>query len=275
MAANTSVYIMKTATKYKIGISSKVASRLSSIRTSTPGKVHLIFESDKLQRNRALKIEKELHNKYQHRKARGEWFKLSDTELNEVTTYLSQIELSEEEAEEKEFKHTSAQGIIPGIKGVTNYDYYEALQHVYVGQKVYMYGFPRFFSDWVFVEHIDSVFIYISFGSLFAAFYKDTGFCHYYSKMYESKRYERADHYYEGRLYPYRITGDYKYTLPDTSTAIHFRKYLYSQFDTETKLSKNKDNILVFDFPCNVPAIQTSTFDWLLEKAMNHHKWYR
>jgi hypothetical protein len=267
---------MKTATKYKIGISSRVAHRLSNIRTSTPGKVHLIFESDKLQRDRALKIEKELHNKYHHKKTSGEWFKLSDTELEEVTTYLSQLELSEEETEEKEFRHTSAQGIIPGIKGVTNYSYYEALQSVYVGQKVYMYGFPHFFSYWVKVEHIDSVFIYIAFKSVFAAFYKDTGLC-YYIKQANQGIFKNSieNHYYEGRLYPYRIAGTYKYTLPDNKTAIHFGKYLYSQFGIETKRSKKEDNILMFDFPRNVPAIQTSTLDWLLEKAMNHHKWYR
>jgi len=76
---------MKSGVYYKIGISNNPKSRMSAIKTSSPLGVNLIgyksFKDD-------LKKEKELHRKYSSSRVSGEWFILSDKDLNEICEEL-------------------------------------------------------------------------------------------------------------------------------------------------------------------------------------------
>jgi len=68
---------------YKIGKSINPAQRLKSIQNMTPGTELLMFcNSD---------IESELHEKYKERRHSGEWFELSENELEELVDKFSSI----------------------------------------------------------------------------------------------------------------------------------------------------------------------------------------
>jgi len=58
----------------KIGISSDVGSRLTTIQTSCPFKVSLFHEETVASRQDALRHEREIHEVYAERRLHGEWF---------------------------------------------------------------------------------------------------------------------------------------------------------------------------------------------------------
>jgi hypothetical protein len=59
----------------KFGITKNIGSRLSGIRTSCPIPIRYITVLDVGYKERALIVEKSLHNQFNERKSQGEWFK--------------------------------------------------------------------------------------------------------------------------------------------------------------------------------------------------------
>jgi len=73
------VYIMQCANYHKIGVSKNPEKRKQTIQTHNPLDVYLIAKKNT---NSARKIEKELHNRFEYRRTRGEWFELREKEIN-------------------------------------------------------------------------------------------------------------------------------------------------------------------------------------------------
>ena len=76
---------------YKIGISSNVESRLTSIRTSNHDHVEIVLARKVKD---ALSLEQELHKKYAHRISRkeGEWFRLTSEEVIDICIEINLAE---------------------------------------------------------------------------------------------------------------------------------------------------------------------------------------
>lgn len=74
------VYLMKSLEGYKIGVAKDPLSRLNSIRTSAPS-IELIhtFEADDYRMAEDL-----LHKEFQSKHIAGEWFDLSDSEVEDI-----------------------------------------------------------------------------------------------------------------------------------------------------------------------------------------------
>lgn len=79
-AVEGSVYLMKSLEGYKIGIAKDPLSRLNSIRTSAPS-IEMIhtFEADDYRMAEDL-----LHKEFQTKHINGEWFDLSDSEVEDI-----------------------------------------------------------------------------------------------------------------------------------------------------------------------------------------------
>jgi hypothetical protein len=75
------LYIIKTGSYYKIGITQDIKSRIKNIETHNPFKPELIFY-EKIPESH--KIEKLLHLKYKHKNIKNEWFKLSSRDINSI-----------------------------------------------------------------------------------------------------------------------------------------------------------------------------------------------
>lgn len=72
------LYILKSEFDViKIGISANVENRMRSISTSTPGKITLVHSVEFETREKALAIEKLLHQRYAHSLSSGEWFRVN------------------------------------------------------------------------------------------------------------------------------------------------------------------------------------------------------
>ena len=82
------VYLVhcKETTFYKIGISkSNYALRLKELQTGCPFELEMVHVIHSVNYH---KWEKELHNKFQDKWVRGEWFDLDDASFNMVMKYL-------------------------------------------------------------------------------------------------------------------------------------------------------------------------------------------
>lgn len=79
------IYLIKGAGLTKIGISSNVDSRYRKLVATSPVPLELLFS---ISTPDSRKVEKELHLRYNSYRAHGEWFKLSPTQIQEITTYL-------------------------------------------------------------------------------------------------------------------------------------------------------------------------------------------
>jgi len=75
------VYLLKCNKYYKIGITSNINDRLSTIRMSNPYKVELIYCE---YFDDYIKVEKELHTKYLKKRIRGEWFELTKDDVEAI-----------------------------------------------------------------------------------------------------------------------------------------------------------------------------------------------
>lgn len=66
---------------YKIGITYDIEARIKQLSTASPFGIEVIklIHNDKVS-----KIEKELHNTYSNKRLNGEWFKLTNDELNKI-----------------------------------------------------------------------------------------------------------------------------------------------------------------------------------------------
>ena len=87
-----SVYLIICDECVKIGVSTQTKIRTRHLGTKIPFAVKkvLFFNVENM-----YKIEKELHKKYEEKRMNGEWFKLSELDIGEITEYLKGISLSE------------------------------------------------------------------------------------------------------------------------------------------------------------------------------------
>lgn len=72
---------------HKIGISNDAIFREKTLQSAQP-KIELIAKKKYVNRKIAGAIEKALHNVYQHKHLRGEWFRLDEEDLNELKNTL-------------------------------------------------------------------------------------------------------------------------------------------------------------------------------------------
>ena len=76
------VYVIKQSGDYKIGVTKDIRKRLSTIQMSTPKLVQLVhsFHVGGIYAD-AYEWEKALHKRFSKRKIRGEWFRLTNTDV--------------------------------------------------------------------------------------------------------------------------------------------------------------------------------------------------
>jgi hypothetical protein len=78
------VYVVRAARFYKIGFTTNLKKRLSSLGTSQPFKLTLVVA---IMSETAELLEKQLHRKFAKKRVNGEWFRLNDQDLG----YLKQV----------------------------------------------------------------------------------------------------------------------------------------------------------------------------------------
>jgi hypothetical protein len=76
---------------YKIGISSgtTIHKRLSGIQTSHWIHLAVIFESEVI--DHVAKVEAKLHKEYKRKRVRGEWFKISPEDIQDIITAVGKL----------------------------------------------------------------------------------------------------------------------------------------------------------------------------------------
>lgn len=75
------IYLVKLQDTYKIGRTKDVQSRLEALKSGSPFKltlVHSFFSAD------CKQLERELHKRYAHLCVKGEWFRLTTSEIDEI-----------------------------------------------------------------------------------------------------------------------------------------------------------------------------------------------
>jgi hypothetical protein len=80
------IYLFQYAGYFKIGITKDVAMRQRKIQAYIPEEL-IIVHSTPCENARAVELS--LHERYAHRRVRGEWFKLDFCEVQEIVTLLS------------------------------------------------------------------------------------------------------------------------------------------------------------------------------------------
>lgn len=83
------IYIMKAADKIKIGITKDVEKRRKSLYYSSPCEVEILY-STRVPNTR--KVEKELHSKYDVERSHGEWFNLTEDQVQDTINYLKGLD---------------------------------------------------------------------------------------------------------------------------------------------------------------------------------------
>ena len=78
------VYFVKYDEFYKIGVTTRLKTRLSTIQTSLPKPLALTYKTEYLYYELAYAIENELHKFFCQKHAMGEWFELDDLDLVEA-----------------------------------------------------------------------------------------------------------------------------------------------------------------------------------------------
>lgn len=85
------VYLVQVNEYVKIGVTKRLSDRMETFRTSNPYEVKIL---DAIPTADAYKAEKELHEMFKEKSMRGEWFKLSDTDVQTVAHYLRNYSIS-------------------------------------------------------------------------------------------------------------------------------------------------------------------------------------
>lgn len=88
----TAVYVIRCneSTFYKIGVSENPHVRLGSLQGGCPYKLTTIMEKWSINADRAHWIEQGLHRVFDERRVMGEWFKLSEDDLEKIGSILLQ-----------------------------------------------------------------------------------------------------------------------------------------------------------------------------------------
>jgi hypothetical protein len=85
------LYLIRCDEFVKIGIACDVKNRLKTLQTGNPYPLTLI---DSFEFDDAVRVESVLHRKYDHARMRGEWFKLTDAELEELISICQNFDES-------------------------------------------------------------------------------------------------------------------------------------------------------------------------------------
>lgn len=85
------IYIVNCHAYYKIGIATRVKTRLSELQVGNPYKIELI-EQFEIDQTYIISFERRLHTILDGWKIRGEWFELSDAELDAIKDYCRTAE---------------------------------------------------------------------------------------------------------------------------------------------------------------------------------------
>lgn len=94
------VYVVKCGDHYKIGSSTDPQQRLRALQTAQPEAVTLVHT---IESARYKYIERDLHRRFAGKRARGEWFALSDDDLAYIRGLSSDGYNSETEAKERRY----------------------------------------------------------------------------------------------------------------------------------------------------------------------------
>lgn len=86
----SSVYLLKSAGYYKVGVTldSSIQRRIAQLQIGNPFVIELVAKTGTI--HNAYDVEKSLHSKFKDNRVRGEWFSLSDEELEVVLNTLQE-----------------------------------------------------------------------------------------------------------------------------------------------------------------------------------------
>lgn len=82
------VYLIKSNNYFKIGKTKNIKQRISSLQTSSATHIELIHT---IKTSNYHKIEKELHKKFENQHIKGEWFNLSEEDIEYIKNYNGEI----------------------------------------------------------------------------------------------------------------------------------------------------------------------------------------
>lgn len=87
----SSLYLLYSAGYYKIGVTldSSIGNRLKQLQIGNPNVITLIASTGTI--SSAYELEKALHSKYKDNRVRGEWFTLTDDELQYVLKVINEV----------------------------------------------------------------------------------------------------------------------------------------------------------------------------------------
>jgi hypothetical protein len=75
---------------YKIGRSANAVARFKNLTVQLPYKLELLLV---IETDDTVRLEKELHERFHHCRSRGEWFALSDEDVEWIKSYSATSEL--------------------------------------------------------------------------------------------------------------------------------------------------------------------------------------
>lgn len=81
------IYLISDDRYIKIGITKNIKNRINSIQHGNPDANIIYYKYIE----NYVNIEKILHEKYKSKKIKGEWFKLSEYDINEIKVYLEEV----------------------------------------------------------------------------------------------------------------------------------------------------------------------------------------
>jgi len=85
------VYFMRQTGFCKIGYSTEVKKRQSSLQVATPNKIDVVMVVLCLDSREASSKEKNLHSRFRHKHVSGEWYSLDDQDLNNIAQSNSEF----------------------------------------------------------------------------------------------------------------------------------------------------------------------------------------
>lgn len=89
------LYLFECQNKYKIGITDNIERRIKQLDTR-PFKLNLIGQTNKLIKD-AYKWEQYLHNEYKDQNIEGEWFSLTENQIQDIIDLFGNLDCVEEE----------------------------------------------------------------------------------------------------------------------------------------------------------------------------------
>ena len=92
-SSNNKLYLLKAGQSYKIGITSvSVKNRVKQLSTGNPNTIEIVKYIKYLTKNQAIFYENKLHKLFENKRLNGEWFILSDTEINKCIEFMTLLE---------------------------------------------------------------------------------------------------------------------------------------------------------------------------------------